>query len=105
MGAAHLDGVLTAAASRGYDSDFRLAGLLLAGSTLVFGGASCLSGVQGLGRGRRAAWGRALIGTLLLVLVLVLLIPVQPEMAPGLSVLAALNLVALLAARRRLEPD
>ena len=43
-------------------------------------------------------------GTLLLLLVLVLMSPVQPQMAPGLSVLAAVNLIALLAARRRLEP-
>ena len=37
MGAAHLHGVLTVATSRAYDYDFRLAGLLLVGSTLVFG--------------------------------------------------------------------
>jgi hypothetical protein len=104
MGAAHVQGVLTAATNRGYDYDFRLAGLLLVGSTLVFGGASCLSGVRGLARGQRTAWGRAMSGTLLLLLVLVLMTPLQPEMAPGLSVFAALNLVALLAARRRLEP-
>ena len=104
MGGAHLDGVLTVATRRGYDYDFRLAGLLLVGSTLVFGGALCLSAVRGLARGRRTAWGRALSGTLLLLLVLVLMSPVQPKMAPGLSVLAAVNLIALLAARRRLEP-
>jgi hypothetical protein len=104
-GRAHLDGVLTAATSRGYDYDFRLAGLLLVGSTLVFGGALCLSAVRGLVRGRRTAWGRAMSGTLLLLLVLVLMSPVQPQMAPGLSVVAAANLIALLAARRRLEPD
>jgi hypothetical protein len=46
MGAAHLHGVLTVATSRGYDYDFRLAGLLLVGSTLVFGGALCLSSVR-----------------------------------------------------------
>ena len=103
MGAAHLDGVLTAAASRGYDYDFRLAGLLLVGSTLVFGGALCLSAVRGLARGHGTAWGRAMTGTLLLLLVLVLMSPLQPKMAPGLSVFAALNLIALLAARRRLQ--
>ena len=62
MGAAHLDGVLSVATSRGYDYDFRVAGLLLVGSTLVFGGALCLSAVRGLVRGRRAAWGRAMSG-------------------------------------------
>lgn len=103
-GTAHLYGVLTVATSRGYGYDFRLAGLLLVGSTLVFGAALCLSAVLGLARGRRTAWGRAMSGTLLLLLVLVLMIPLQPEMAPGLSVLAAVNLVAILAARRGLEP-
>jgi hypothetical protein len=39
-----------------------------------------------------------------LLLVLVPLIPMHPDMAPGLSVLAAVNLIALLAARRRLAP-
>lgn len=99
MGAAHLHGVLTVATSRGYDYDFRLAGLLLVGSTLVFGGALCLSSVRGLARGRPTAWGRAMSGTLLLLLVLLLMIPLQPRMAPGLSVLAGVNLIALLAAK------
>ena len=104
MGAAHLSGVLTTATSRGDAYDFRLAALLLVGSTLVFGAALCLSAVRGLARGRRIAWGRAMSGTLLLLLVLALMSPVQPDMAPGLSVVAALNLIALLAAGRRLEP-
>ena len=100
MGAAHIHGVLTVATSRGYDYDFRLAGLLLVGSTLVFGGALCLSSVRGLARRRPTAWVRAMTGTLLLLLVLVLMIPVQPRMAPGLSVLAGVNLIVLLAAKR-----
>jgi hypothetical protein len=104
MGAAHLHGVLTVATTRGYDYDFRLAGLLLVGSTLVFGGALCLLSVRGLARGRPTAWVGAMSGTLLLLLVLLLMSPVQPRMAPGLSVLAGVNLIALLAARRRLEP-
>jgi hypothetical protein len=99
MGAAHLQGVLTVATSRGYDYDFRLAGLLLVGSTLVFGGALCLSSVRGLARGRPTAWVRAMCGTLLLLLVLLLMSPLQPRMAPGLSVLAGLNLIVLLAAK------
>ena len=41
MGAAHLHRVLTVATSREYNYDFRLAGLLLVGSTLVFGGVRC----------------------------------------------------------------
>jgi hypothetical protein len=102
MGAAHLDGVLTAATSRGYDYDFRLAGLLLVGSTLVFGGALCLSSVRGLARGRPTAVG-AMSGTPPAARP-PLMIPVQPRMAPGLSVLAGVNLIALLAARRRLVP-
>ena len=102
MGAAHLQGVSVTATSRGYAYDARLAGLLLIGGTLVFGGLLCLSGVQGLARGHRTAWWRSMSGTILLLLVLVLNIPVQPDMAPGLSVLAAVNLIALGAAWPRL---
>jgi hypothetical protein len=104
MGLAHLYGVIVTATGRRYAYDFRLAALLLVGIALVVGGALCLSAVRGLARCQRAAWGRALIGTLLLVVVLVALSPVQPDMAPGLSVLAAVNLVVLLAARRGLQP-
>jgi hypothetical protein len=103
MGLGHLHGVIVTATGRGYAYDFRLAALLLVGIALVFGGALCLSAVRGLARRPRNAWGRALIGTLLLLLVLVPLIPMQPDMAPGLSVLAAVNLILLLAARRGLE--
>jgi len=102
MGAAHLEGVIQTARTRGYTYDFRFAGLLLIGSTLVFGGALCLSAVRGLVRGHRTAWGRAMSGTILLLVVLVLNSPLQPDMAPGLSVLAAANLIVLLAARPRL---
>jgi hypothetical protein len=103
MGAAHLQGVFTTATMRSYPYDFRLAGLLLVGGTLVLGGALCLSAVRGIARGRRSAWNRAMSGTLLLLLVLVLMSPLQPEMAPGLAVIAAVNAIALLGAGRRLE--
>jgi hypothetical protein len=103
MGLAHLYGVMVTATRRSYAYDFRLAALLLVGMALVFAAALCLSAVRGLARRQRAAWGRALIGTLLLLLVSVPLSPVQPDMAPGLSVLAAVNLIVLLAARRGLE--
>jgi hypothetical protein len=103
MGLAHLYGVMVTAPERTYAYDFRLAALLLVGMALVFGAALCLSAVRGLARRQRAAWGRALIGTLLLLLVLVPLGPVQPDMAPGLSVLAAVNLIVLLAVRLELE--
>ncbi len=94
--------MLVTASSRGYAYDFRLAGLLLIGSTLVFGGALCLSAVRGIARGHGTAWGRAISGNILLLLVLVLNIPLQPDMAPGLSVLAAVNLIVLVAAWRGL---
>ena len=103
MGLAHLYGVMVTATRRSYAYDFRFAALLLVGIVLVFGGALCLSAVRGLARGQRTAWGRASIGTLLLLLVLVPLIPLQPDMAPGLSLLAAGNLIVLVAARRGLE--
>lgn len=104
MGSAHLYGVMVTASRRSYAYDFRLAALLLVGMALVFAAALCLSAVRGIARRQRAAWGRALIGTLLLLLVFVPLGPVQPDMAPGLSVLAAVNLILLLAAWRELEP-
>jgi hypothetical protein len=103
MGGAHFYGVVVTATNKGYAYDFRLAALLVVGMALVFGAALCLSAVRGLARGQRGAWGRALIGTLLLLLVLVPLGPVQPQMAPGLSVLAAVNLIVLVAVRRGLE--
>jgi hypothetical protein len=103
MGLAHLYGVMVTATRRSYAYDFRLAALLLVGMALVFAAALCLSAVRGLARRQRAAWGRALIGTLLLLLVLVPLIPMQPDMAPGLSVLVAGNLIVLLAVRGGLE--
>ena len=103
MGLGHLYGVMVTATRRSYAYDFRLAALLLVGMALVFAAALCLSGVRGLARGQRAAWDRALIGTLLLLFVLVPLIPMQPDMAPGLSILAAVNLIILLVARRGLD--
>jgi hypothetical protein len=103
MGLGHLQGVIVTATMGRYDSyDFRLAALLIVGIALVFGGALCLSAVRGLARRQRTAWGRAVIGTILLLLVLVPLFPIQPDMAPGLSVLAAVNLILLLAAWRGL---
>ena len=103
MGLGHLYGVMVTATRRSYAYDFRLAALLLVGMALVFAAALCLSGVRGLARGQPAAWDRALIGTLLLLFVLVPLIPMQPDMAPGLSILAAVNLIILLVARRGLD--
>jgi hypothetical protein len=102
MGLGHLYGVLVTATNKGYAYDFRLAALVLVGIALIFGGVLCLSAVSGLSVGRRTAWWRAVIGTVLLLLVLVPLIPMQPDMNPGLSFLAAVNVVALLGARRGL---
>ena len=103
MGLGHLYGVVVTATNKGYTYDFRLAALLVVGMALVFAAALCLSAVRGLASSQRTAWGRALIGTLLLLLVFVPMGPVQPDMAPGLSLLAAVNLVVLLAARRGRE--
>ena len=103
MGLGHLYGVVVTATNKGYVYDFRLAALLIVGMALVFGAGLCLSAMPGLITGQRAAWGRGLIGTLLLLLVLVPVGPVQPDMAPGLSFLATVNLIALLVARLGLE--
>ena len=81
MGLGHLYGVLVTAQIKGYPYDFRLAALFIVGMALVFGSALCLSAVRGVARGQRTAWSRAVIGTLVLLLVTVPLIPVQPDMA------------------------
>ena len=103
MGLGHLSGVIVTATNKGYAYDFRLAALLVVGMALAFGGALCLSAVRGLAYGQQTAWGHAVVGTLLLLLVLVPLIPMQPEMAPGLSLLVVVNLIVLIAARRGLQ--
>jgi hypothetical protein len=102
MGSGHLYGVVVTAGNKGYAYDFRLAALLLLGITMVFGAMLCLTAVLGLARGKRGAWDRAVIGTILLLMDFVLMIPLQPDMAPGLSILAGVNLAALLAGRGRL---
>jgi hypothetical protein len=103
MGGAHLDGVLVTAGRRHYAYDFRFAGLLLLGFTITFAGILCLTAVRGLAHARRPAWDRALIGTLLFILVTAPVIPMQPEMAPGLVILGLVNVVALLVSWRSIE--
>jgi hypothetical protein len=106
FGGAHLQGVIVAAMTRGYAYDFRLAALLLLGMTMVFAGVLCLTAVRGLVRGQRRAWDRAMIGTILLLLVTVPItpLPVQGELAGFVAFPVAVNLIFLVAARRRLAP-
>jgi hypothetical protein len=99
MASAHLYGVLVTAAKKGYPYDFRFAALLVLGTTIVFAGTLCLSAVRGLVRGHRRAWDRAMIGSLLLLLVTVLVYPVQEQLAGGLAFVAALDIVLLVASR------
>ena len=73
--------MIQTATTRGYPYDFRYAGLLLVGITIVYSGVLCLWAVRGLARGERPAWDRALSGTILLLLVAVPLIPVEPDNA------------------------
>ena len=94
--------MITTAAAQGYGYNFRFAGLLIVGILLVVAGTMCLAAVGGLARRERAAWERALYGTLLLLLVTVPLIPVQPATAQG-AIIGAVNLVLLLAVFRRGE--
>lgn len=74
--------------------------MLLVGSVIVYAGALCISAVAGLADRKRAAVPRAVSGLPLLILVSVPLIPVQPELAGGLTFVGALNLVILLLVRR-----
>jgi hypothetical protein len=101
--ALHLEGVIANALTRGYIYNFRLAALLLVGITIFFGGALCIAATRGLVRGQRPAWGYAMTGTLLLVLVALPLIPIQPGLAGPLSGVGVVNLIVLLVSRRRLE--
>jgi hypothetical protein len=104
-GGAHFQGVVEAAIRRGYVYDVRLAGLLLLGLTIVFAGVLCLTAVRGLARGQRRAWDRAMIGTLLLILVTAPIYPspTQGELAGALAFPAAVNVIVLALAWHRLE--
>lgn len=102
-GLAHLSGVITNATARGDVYNFRLAGLLLVGILLVVADTMCLTAVGGLARRERAAWERALYGTLLGLLVVVPLIPVQPGNAVWATIIAGVNLILLLVIHRRGE--
>lgn len=79
-GGAHLQGVIAAATSRGYPYDFRLASMLTLGIGMVFAGVLCLTAVRGLAHGQRRAMDRAVIGSLLLVLVT---FPITPHPVQG----------------------
>jgi hypothetical protein len=107
FGGAHLWGVMVTASRGAYPSyDFRLAALLLLGITMVFAGVLCLTAVRGLARGQRRAWDRAMIGSLLLLVatVPIVYVPVQGLLAAVQAWPAALNVIVLAAAWRRLEP-
>ena len=102
-GLGHIQGVVETATRRGYPYDFRYAGLLLVGVTVAYSGVLLLWAVRGLARGERAAWDRALSGTILLLLVAVPLIPVEPDNAIlQAAVPGTVSLIVLLAARPRL---
>jgi hypothetical protein len=105
FGGGHLQGVISVAMARGYAYDFRLAALLLLGMTMVFAGVFCLTAVRGLARGQRRDWDRAMMGTILLLLVTVPItpLPVQGELAAFQAFPASVNLIAMLAAWRQLE--
>jgi hypothetical protein len=102
-GLGHIQGVVETATRRGYPYDFRYAGLLIVGITIVYSGVLCLWAVRGLARGERPAWDRALSGTILLLLVAAPLIPVEPDNAVlQAAVPGTVSLIVLLAARPRL---
>jgi hypothetical protein len=73
--------------------------------TMVFAGVLCLTAVRGLARGQRRAWDRAMIGTLLLFVVTIpiVYVPVRGLLAAAQAWGAALNVIVLVGAWRRLE--
>lgn len=96
MGSAHLAAILWSAVRGSYFYNFRLAALLLVGFWLILGGSLCVSALSPLRRRRPPDWGRAIRGTLLLLLVAAPLVPVQPELAGGIVVSGAVNLAVIL---------
>jgi hypothetical protein len=111
-GSTHFSGVISAAMAKGYAYDTRLAGLLILGIGMVFAGVLCLTAVRGVAHGQRRAWDRAVIGSLLLLLVT---LPITPHPTQGgmagflaffaavdLILLVAMSLIPLVARRRRL---
>jgi hypothetical protein len=93
LGVAHEVAVIAVAAERAaFTWDFRFASLLLVGLLLAAAGLTCAAGAFELSRGT-GAYGRALVGAVLLLLVNAPLIPVQ-GFAVALSVAAVVALVS-----------
>jgi len=99
QGGAHLLSVIGVALTRGYAYNFRLTSLVLIGALMVLAGVLCLASARAVAAGRRSAWWTSARGTLLLLLVVVPLIPIQTEMASGLTILGVVNLAFLYRAR------
>jgi hypothetical protein len=104
FGGAHFEGVIQAAITRDYAYNLRLAALLILGMGMVMAGVVCLTAVRGLAHGQRRAWDRALIGSVLLLLVTVPITPLrgQGELAAVVGLPAAANLIVLVLVLRRL---
>jgi len=111
LGLGHLIGVLGLAIERAlghrataFTYDFRFSALLIVGVAVAGSGLLCLRWAGRLTTGALEAWRGAMTGTVLLLIVDLLLIPVQ-GFAVALSIFAAVNLAALLLTRRLfLEP-
>ena len=101
MGAAHLEGVIQTAMTRGYAYNFRLAGLLLIGiiarEAACYASPLCVASLGVIELPGAARWRHHPAPPRLGAEH-----SLQPDMAPGLSVLAAVNLIVLVAAWRRL---
>ena len=100
----HLVAVVYTAQGGNYSYNFRYAALLLVGILITLAGAICLSALTELRSGRQPDWGRALRGTLLLLVITGPLVPVQPALAGGLTALGLVNL-AVLGGRRLFAHD
>ncbi len=105
LGSAHLIAVVSLAISGEGSSpagtfvyDFRFYALVLLGMLLMAGGAGCFAPALGLTRGETRSWKTTLWATLALLVINVPLIPVQ---GLALTPFLLVNLVALMATRKR----
>ena len=83
-----------------FEYNFRLYSLVMMGVAQIAGGVRCLSTSWNLARGDVRAWKAAVGATTLLLVVNLPLMPIQ-GFAVGFSVFLAVNLLVLIATRRR----
>ncbi len=111
LGAAHLIAVVARGLSGAgsgpggtFVYDFRFYALVQLGWLLIAGGVACFIQARGLTRGEPRAWRATVWATVVLLAINVPLMPIQ-GFAPAFSAFAFVNLIALVATRKRFGPS